>query len=226
LQTRQNYFSSSIGRKQTVAITGLALILFLVGHLAGNLLIYLGPHAYNGYAEKLAGLRPGLYVIEFGLLAVFLTHIHFTSSLVLENIRARSKRLSPDSPKGERSLATRIMPFTGALLIWFVIQHLLDFTFTAHNGLRSVLADGQDHGLFGLVYNSFQDPRNVAFYIAAMASVGFHLSHGIESTVQTLGFNHPVYTPRVRSLSRWLGFIIAAAYSSLPIAVYFNLVRY
>src|SRR5437762_707474 len=113
------YFNSSIGRKQIVAFTGLLLILFLIGHLAGNLLIYGGPQLYNTYAEKLAGLRPGLYLIEFGLLAVFVIHMWVTALLVFENIQARGTGYAVSRPVGERSWATRLMPYTGTYILIF-----------------------------------------------------------------------------------------------------------
>ena len=182
-----SYCHSSIGRKQIVAITGLALILFLIGHLAGNLILFLGPEAYNAYAKKLAGLRPGLYAVEFALLWVFVIHIWVTALLVLENIRARQglSRYAQSRAVGERSWATRLMPYTGTYLLAFVIWHLVDFTFADHHGPRSfvLVTDStgsltniysKSLGLYGVVWNSFADPIHSVLYIIAMMALGLH----------------------------------------------------
>jgi len=221
---------SSIARKQTVAITGLILILFVIGHLAGNLFIFGGSTVYNAYAKKLASLRPGLYLIEAILLYVFCVHMYVTALLVLENIQARgSQRYAVSRDVGERSWATRLMPYTGTFILIFVIWHLLDFTFVDHEGPRSVLPDGQSYGLYGIVYNAFRDPLHSVLYILAMICVGFHLYHGIESFMQTLGFNDPIYASLIKKISQALAVVITVGYSSIPFYIFldsqkFNLV--
>lgn len=213
------YVQSSIGKKQIVASTGLLLILFVIGHLAGNLLIYLGPEVFNAYAEKLRHLRPGLYLVESALLAVFVVHLWLTALLVLENRAARPVGYTVHKAVGERSWATRLMPYTGTVILAFVVWHLLDFTFIDHHGPRSILADGKSYELYGVVYNSFSEPFHGLLYIVAMMAVGFHLSHGIQSFIQTFGFNHPRYTVLVRRLSNGLGLFIALAFSSIPVYI-------
>ncbi len=214
-----SYYQSSIGRKQIVATTGLLLILFIIAHLAGNLLIFLGPEAFNHYAHKLAGLRPGFYVVEVGLAGVFIIHIYFTALLVLENIAARSQRYSVYNPKGERSLAAKLMPYTGTFLLAFLIWHLTDFTFADKYGPRSFLPDGKSYELYGLVYNSFADPVHSILYILAMMCLGFHLGHGVESFIQTFGFNHPVCTPKIKKFGYYFALVITLGYSSIPVYV-------
>jgi succinate dehydrogenase / fumarate reductase cytochrome b subunit len=215
------YFKSSIGKKQVVAATGLLLIGFLISHLAGNLLIYAGPGAFNGYAKKLAGLRPGLLLVELGLAVIFFIHIVVTASLAKQNRRARGKdAYAVTDPKGGRSAVTRLMPVTGLIILAFVIFHLLDFTFTDHYGERGILPDGQNYGLYGVVFNSFRDLWHSLFYISAMFALGSHLAHGAESLVQTFGWNHPRYTPLVIKSSRVFALVIALAYSSIPFYVY------
>ena len=170
-------FTSSIGKKQIVAATGLCLILFIIGHLAGNLFFYSGPEAFNKYAEKLAHLRPGLLLVEAGLVVIFFVHMWLTVVLAIENHLARPVGYAVHKSAGKRSLATRLMPVTGTIIIAFVIWHLLDFTFSDHHGLLSVLDDGHSHGLYGVVYNAFSNPIHSTLYIIAMAALGFHLSH-------------------------------------------------
>ena len=218
MNTISTYCQSSIGRKQIVATTGLLLILFIIAHLAGNLLIYLGPEAFKNYAKKLASLRPGLYLVEVALAAVFIIHIYATTFLVLENIAARSQRYAITRIKGERSLATRLMPYTGVYLLLFLIWHLLDFTFVDKHGPQSFL-HGESYGLYGIVVNSFSDPVHSLLYVAAMMCLGLHLGHGVESFMQTFGINNPQCTPKIKAFSYWFGFLIAWGYSSIPIYV-------
>ena len=210
---------SSIGKKQIVAVTGLLLILFVVGHLCGNLLIYLGPDAFNSYAEALARLRPVVFFIEMALLAVFLTHVWVTVLLVHDNMRAAGvPRYAVANARGEESWATRLKVYTGLFIFAFVIWHLMDFTLSDRHGARAIMA-GQYMGLYGVVYNSFLNPVHSALYILAMFCLGFHLAHGVQSFVQTFGFNHPKYTPLIEKISNYFGFLIAVGFSSIPVYV-------
>ena len=222
----QQYLNSSIGKKQIVASTGLLLIIFVAGHLFGHLFIYGGPACYNNYSAFLIRLRPTLYLIEFLLLIIFLVHMFVTAWLVWDNVQARGKPYAVYKPVGERSLAAKLMPCTGTLILAFVIWHLLDFTLVNHDGPRSILPDGKPAGLYGVVYNSFMDPLHSFFYIAAMMAVGFHLAHGIQSFFQTFGFNHPRYTPGIRKISNFLGILIAILYSLIPIYVLLDSGKY
>ncbi len=220
------YFKSSIGKKQVVATTGLLLILFVTGHLIGNLIMFAGPQAYNHYSHFLVSLRPFLYLIEFGLFLIFVIHIFFTYLVVLENIQARGTSYSIYRAVGERSFATRIMPYTGTFLFLFIIWHIFDFTLSDREGLRAIMSDGANLGLYGVVYNSFRNPLHSLGYILAMGCLGFHLSHGIQSSFQTYGFNHPKYTPLVEKLSNFIGLLFAFGFSSIPVYVMLDAMRY
>jgi len=210
---------SSITKKQIVAATGLGLIGYVIAHLVGNFLIYKGPAALNGYAEFLASLRPGLFLIELILFGIFVSHMYFTYLVILENILARGTGYKVYKSVGERSWATRLMPYTGTVILAFVVWHIFDFTLTDHRGPRSVMPNGQSLGLYGIVYNSFRDPIHSSFYIVAMICLGLHLSHAIQSCFQTFGFNHPKYTPYIEKASNFLGFLIAAGYITIPVWV-------
>ena len=225
MNTFQSYLASSIGKKQIVAATGLFLILFVVGHLAGNLFMYGGPEVFNGYADFLKKLRPALYLIEFALSIIFIVHLYVTALLVWENCQAKGTGYAVYKPVGKRSWAARLMPYTGAVVLAFVIWHLLDFTFVDHQGPRSVMPDGRHGGLYAIVYNSFSNPLHSFLYILAMIAVGLHLAHGIESFFQTFGFNHPRYTPMIREISNALAMLITFAYSSIPVYVLLDSVK-
>ncbi len=210
---------SSIGKKQMVATTGLLLVLFVIGHLAGNLVMYLGPGSFNKYAAKLMDLRPWLYIIEGGLLAVFIVHMWLTILLAVENRLARPVGYEISRAVGKRALDTKLLPWTGTIVVLFVIWHLVDFTFQDKEGPLSVHSDGQSYGLYGIVYNAFCDPLHSVLYIIAMAALGLHLSHGIQSFIQTFGLNHPKYTPAIRKASNIVAGLIALTFSSLPVYV-------
>ncbi len=215
---------SSIAKKQIVALTGLLLITYVIGHLAGNLMIYGGPELFNYYAAKLKSLGPLLKAIEVLLFCIFLVHIWFTVLVVLENIRAKGGlvRYAVDKPVGKRSLATRIMPYSGIYILLFVVWHIFDFTLIDHEGARSYIA-GKSQGLYGVVVNSFADPLHGMLYILAVCFLGMHLTHGVQSVIQTFGFNSPRYTPKVQVFSRWFALAMVVGYCSIPVYVLFCL---
>ncbi len=216
------YWNSTIGRKQIVATTGLVLIGFLIGHLAGNLFIYGGPDLYNAYAKKLTGLRPGLYGVEMALLLIFLIHLYVTALIVWDNFKARGqRRYEVFRPVGQRSWSSILMSYTGTIIVVFVIWHLLDFTFVDHLGPQN-LVHGQNLGLYGIVYNAFADPWHSGFYILAMIAVGMHLSHGVQSFCQTYGLISPRVQPTLVTVSHGMGILVAMAYSSIPLFILFQ----
>jgi succinate dehydrogenase / fumarate reductase cytochrome b subunit len=209
-------------RKQLVAVTGLVWIGFVITHLAGNLLIYAGPEAFNHYAEKLQGLGLLLWAARAGLLLSFVIHVYFTAVLTVENWKAAGARYAVRAAKGENSLAAKTMIYSSVVVFAFILLHLCDFTFGDKQGPPSIVhAPGglMGLGLFGLVWNSFLKPWRALFYIVAMCSVGLHLAHGVESTFQTLGLHDERYTPWVKRASAVTGALVAAGFSSIPVYI-------
>ena len=210
---------SSLGKKLIMAVTGLLLLGFVCMHLAGNLLIFLGPDALNAYAEKLEHLEDLLWVARLGLLAATAAHIWSSIVLTIENRRARPsayKRFRPE----ETTLAARMMAVSGLLVLAFIIYHLLHFTFRVTHPEISNLLDG--HGrrdVYTMVVRSFQDPRIALAYIVAMGLLCLHLSHGIRSAVQTLGVNPEQLHPQADRISQAAAILIMAGYMSIPLAV-------
>lgn len=203
------------------------MIGFLVAHLTGNLLIYAGPEAFNAYAEKLAKLGPILWAMRIGLIVSVLLHVYLTLKLVQENRAARGQTYAVTEPKGKRSLAAMIMQYTGIFILIFLALHLYDFTFSSKSGPHSVitgLGNGESLGLFGVVWNSFKftDPLGwirIPVYLIAVTCVGLHLSHAIQSVVQTFGFSHPRYTPIIRTASVAIGALLAVGFGLIPVYV-------
>lgn len=209
--------SSSVGSKILIALTGLALAIFLVAHLAGNLLFLVGPDAFNHYGHNLAS-NPLIYLAELGLMAVFLLHIVKTLTGFVANRRARPERYQvktwakTKNAASRKSLASATMIVTGTLMALFVVTHLLTFKFgpvyTTPDGLRD---------LYRLQIEIFRQPRYVLFYLLAMGIIFSHLWHGITSAAQSLGIDHPAWTPRLVVAGRLLSAAIAGGFFVIPI---------
>tara|TARA_Y100001970_G_C14116769_1_gene794017 strand:- start:196 stop:867 length:672 start_codon:yes stop_codon:yes gene_type:complete len=212
------YFSSSIGRKQMIAVTGIVMVLFLFGHLSGNLLIFKGPDALNGYSEFLHSLGGLLWVARLGLIGSVLLHIGLIVQLVLENRRARPQSYYTELHADTRSWFTKTMRLTGVLLLVYIVWHLVDYTFTPAHTLNATV-NGEYLGLYGLVYNSFLNPVRSAFYLVSMLAVGFHLSHGIQSVFQTFGLLNSTRLKRIKNISVAVGVLVTIGYASIPIYV-------
>ena len=213
-------FSSSIAKKQIVAITGFLLILFIFTHLGGNLFIYAGPDVLNSYAHKLHSVGPLLLIPRFLLLSIFLVHIVVIHILVIQNIKARGglKRYAIDQAVGKRTLSERMILWSGIYILVFVVFHILDFACCDIQGPRSFLYD-KSYGLYGVVFNSFTNPVHGFLYIVAVWFLGIHLSHGAKSIIQTSGFR-PRWAHMFQKFSDYFALTMAFGFSSIPIYVY------
>jgi len=200
-------FSASIGKKLLMAITGLSFIGFLCAHLAGNLTIYKGGTAFNAYAEKLHSLGPILTVFEFGLLALALIHVTTGIILFVQNLKARSVPYENDRRAGGRTLSSVTMPYTGIIILAFVIFHLINFSFV----------DKSQRTIFEIVRSAFANPVYMVIYVFVMIVVALHIRHGFWSAFQTIGANHPKYMPALMVLSVIASFIFGFGFGLLPI---------
>lgn len=213
------YFCSSIGRKQIMAVAGLLLCGFVLTHAAGNMLILVGPEAYNKYSHAIIS-NPFLYVAEAGLVVFFLAHIFAGIAVTIKNFCARPKGYAV-SASGEKktSLTSKSMWIQGLIILGFLIYHLMTFKYGPHYETQVNGAAARD--LFKLVNEVFQDPIHVAWYIVALLILCFHLSHGFYSSLQTLGMNHPKYTPKIKCISVLYGVVVSFAFISQPVYIYF-----
>ena len=200
-------FGSSIGKKLLMAITGLSFIGFLCAHLAGNLTLYKGGTAFNAYAEKLHSLGPILTVFEFGLLALALIHVTTGIILFVQNLKARSVPYENDQRAGGRTLSSVTMPYTGIIILAFVIFHLINFSFV----------DKSQRTIFEIVSSAFANPVYMVLYVFAMIVVALHIRHGFWSAFQTIGANHPKYMPPLMVLSVIASLIFGFGFGLLPI---------
>lgn len=216
---------SSVGKKALMALSGLALALFMLIHLAGNLLIFGGPDAMNAYAVKLRHFGPWLWVARSGLIFAVILHIWTSVALAIENRQARPRYYGRYRTR-TTSLAARFMLSTGVVFLAFLVYHLLHFTFRVTHPDLSHGVDALDrHDVYGMVVQSFQDPVLAFAYIIGVAAVCVHLSHGIGSTFQTLGYNDD-RTLAIVSHVGWLASaMIFLGYSAIPLAVLFGYLR-
>ncbi|MBI3253050.1 MAG: succinate dehydrogenase cytochrome b subunit [Candidatus Omnitrophica bacterium] len=183
------FFKSSIGRKMVVAVTGLVLFIFVIFHMLGNLQIFLGADALNDYARHLDELPYLLWPARAVLLAALLLHVGFSLALANENRRARPVRyVHGDTVQASR--ASRTMVITGLVILFFIIYHLLHFTFGVTNPEFFHLTDAKGReDIYSMVVLSFQNGWIAGTYILAMFFLCLHLGHGVSSVPQSLGFS-------------------------------------
>jgi len=205
-------FTTSIGKKQLMAVTGLLFLLFLATHLLGNLSIYGGAGAFNSYAEHLHALGKLLVVAEIGLVLALLIHVTLAVILFFENRKARPIKYAVDkSGGGGRTFSSQTMPYTGLLILAFVIVHLA--TFSHH------IVDQTHRTIFQIAAEVFANKGILILYLAAMVVVALHVRHGLWSAFQTIGANHPKYMPFIDWLSIIFAIIVAVGFGSLPLAI-------
>lgn len=220
MQQAGSLLSSSIGRKWVMAVTGVVLFGFVLGHMLGNLQVYMGPEALNAYGEFLHHFLhgTGIWIARLVLLGAVILHIWAAIALSLENRAAR--------PTGYRRVhheasnyASRTMMWGGPIIALFVVYHLLDFT------------TGQANPSFipGAVYHNviagFSRPLVSGAYIVAMIVLGFHLYHGVWSMLQSMGLNHPHYNAWRKRAAAAFAVIVVAGNISIPVAVLTGMVR-
>ncbi len=211
--------NSSIGKKIVMAVTGLSLILFLVIHLANNLLLFVGPEIFNENVERLEAIKPLVRVIELVLLLVFVLHIYNAIKLYFENKKANPNKYAINVASKNSTFYSRFMTVTGVIILVFLIFHLgtfwREFNFGVHN-------PSDPYPFYSIVQVSFSNPVISIFYIIAMLVLGFHLNHAFQSAFQTLGLTHKKYTPFLEKLGTLIAIIMTVGFSSIPIFFYFS----
>lgn len=219
-----SWLFSSIGKKTIVAVTGIVLVLFVIGHLVGNLSIFLGPHALNSYAMHLRDLGAFLWIVRIGLLAVVVLHIYFTMLVWKENLAARPQKYAVYAPI-RTTVFARTMRLSGLILLAFIIFHLAHFTLLVVNpgyaNLHTEVDHRQVHDVYRMVILGFSNPFVAVFYIISMGLLAFHLSHGIASLFQTLGLSTDAMRKRYEAAARTAAFLFFVGYSAIPASVLF-----
>ena len=214
--------SSSIGQKFVMAITGLLLCGFLVVHLEGNLLLFVSAEKYNAYAHFLHSQEELLIVAETGLFLLFVAHLYLAFATAFGNSQARVDQYTmkqSKQPRGTLSSNPSAWMFgSGAVVLGFVILHLIDMKFQARQDITYL----EEHNAAAPYANALavlSNPISRIVYTLGVIVLGFHLSHGVSSAFQSLGLNHPKYTPLIKWGGRLFALIIALGFASLPILV-------
>jgi len=218
MPSRVRTLSSSVGMKLLIGVTGAALAVYLIIHIAGNLLVFFGPAVFNQYAFVLEG-NPLIAVIEIGLLLIFLVHAYQTVRMYVRNRAARPSRYiekKRTGPPSRKTLASSTMIVSGLWLLAFIIIHVKAFRYGTEYDWP---AGGRD--LYRLEMENLANPLMAGFYVLSMVVVGSHLWHGVSSSAQSLGLDHPRWTPLVRTAGKIVavavagGFIIIAVWAHL-----------
>ena len=214
---------SSVVKKQLVGITGLLLCGFLVTHLAGNFLLFVSPEAFNKYGHTLTS-NPLIYVAEAGLLILFLGHLGLALKVTIQNKRARPTSFYMKTKTGRGSnFASSTMPYTGFILLAFIIFHLQGLKFGTY---YEVTYDGVlMRDLYRLTFEKFSSLPYVGFYVLSMFAMGVHVSHGFWSAFQSIGFWHEKYTPILRKTAIAYALFVGIGFSTLPIYCFLSGVK-
>jgi succinate dehydrogenase / fumarate reductase cytochrome b subunit len=219
MASRSGFFSSSVGTKIVIGLTGLALFLYLVIHIAGNLIVFLGPEAFNHYAFIMEKGNPLLPVIELGLLLVFLIHVYKAVTNYLSNRSARPVAYAQKKFAGtpsRKSIASSTMIFSGLWLLIFIIIHVKMFVYSPEYPLPT---GGRD--LYRQEMENFTNPLVVLFYVLSMVVVGSHLWHGISSGFQSIGADKPGWTRFIVPAGKVIAVLIAGAFIVIALWAHF-----
>jgi succinate dehydrogenase cytochrome b subunit len=214
-------FSSSVGTKLLVGATGLLLVAYMVLHLVGNVLVFLGRDTFNEYSHMLVS-NPLIVPIEIGLLLVLLVHIYKAVTMWMQNKAARpvpyqKKELARHTSR--KSLASSTMIASGLIVMVFIAIHVKQFKFGTF-----YLAPGSDtvRDLYRTEIEVFRNPLWVGFYVIATLLVGLHMRHGVSSAFQSLGLDHPRYTRRIVAIGIAVAIAVGGGLALIPIWSYFT----
>ncbi len=215
----ENVFLSTIGKKWLVAITGLFMVFFLIGHLAGNLGMFSGPAATNEYAAFLKSVPKLLWAFRIALIVSIVMHIWLTIDLSRRNMAARPV-LYHDKKSRKATLNSRYMLLSGVTVLLFIAYHLAHYTLGITNPeYFSLLDSAGHHHVYNMVVMGFMNPVVSGFYILAQILLSFHISHGISSAARTLGLSNRRLYRRVQIIGSLVSYLIALLFISIPLAV-------
>jgi len=221
----QNFAKSSIGAKVVMALSGLVIVGFVLGHMLGNLQIFLGPDALNSYAANLHALPLLLWGTRIVVGLAVLLHIASGLRLVLMNQAARPEKYAKKSYV-RASFASRTMRLSALVLLAFIVYHLLHFTLGVTNPADKAHVDALGRpDVYKMVILGFSNPVIAITYVIAMLLLGLHLSHGASSMFQSLGLHHPKYNGFIDKIGPALAGIIVVGNCSMPLAVLFGCIQ-
>lgn len=215
------FTGTTVGRKYLMGVSGLIWAGFVFVHMCGNMLILISPQAYNAYGHAIVSNKPLLIASE--LILIFALATHIVSAIALTRQNRSAKGIAPvRAPNGAKStgLASRTMAAQGALVLVFIISHLVVFKFG--NYYETTVDGVVMRDLSKVIFEVFQSWQPVAWYAFCLVLLGFHLSHGFGSIFQSLGMLHPAYQPKIRIASLVYGFVVSVGFLSQPIYVFLS----
>jgi succinate dehydrogenase / fumarate reductase cytochrome b subunit len=217
--------NSTLGRKLIMALTGLFLILFLTGHVSGNLLLFKGDggQAFNIYA-KFMTTNPAIKLLSYLTYISVIGHIVYSILLSQHNKSARPVSYSTSKGSTNSAWSSRNMGVLGTIILIFLVVHLQGFWAKMHWGeVPMITYEGEVYkNLFLIVSEAFKQEWLVALYVLSMIFLGFHLSHGFASAFQTLGINHKKYSPAIKAIGTAYSILVPALFASMPLYIYFS----
>jgi len=224
----KNLFCSSIGKKYIMAVSGVVLFLFAIGHLIGNLQVFLGPYSINRYGAFLQGpMKEFLWPIRLVMLTLVVLHIWSASRLTLENRAARPVGYNVWNPTAA-TFASRTMFLGGLAIAFFIIYHLLHYTVLAQVGGANFAEsagfvynlDGKEvHDIYKMLIVGFNVKIVAIFYIIAVGLISLHVSHGAEAIFQSFGLLSPSYEKIIKCFAKAIAVFLFVGYSSIPVAI-------
>jgi len=221
-------YRSTIGKKLIMAVTGLVLVVFVIGHMAGNLQEFLGPARMNAYSAFLKSTGELLWIARLGLLTATVLHVLMAWQLTQIKRAARPVDYARREPQVS-TLASRTMRWGGVVLLVFIVFHLLHFT----TGTVFPIASRPDTqypafshtDVYGNVISAFRTPWVAVVYVVAMLFLLLHLFHGAWSSVRTLGLSKPSSDPLHRRISTVIAVVVWLGFSAIPVAVLLGVIR-
>jgi succinate dehydrogenase / fumarate reductase, cytochrome b subunit len=222
---RFSHFHSSVGKKMVMALTGLGLVLYVVFHMLGNLQLFEGPQALNKYAAFLRDMPILLWTARIGLLGLVVVHIGLALQLSLRNRRARPVEYRVHRYR-QASIASRTMAISGITLLVFLGFHLLHLTAGVIDPAYSDRLDSEGYrDVYSKVVHAFQNPFMVIIYLAGQLGLGFHLSHAISSSLQTLGVERAELNRLLKGVGTAIGLLVVLGNVALILGVYLGIVH-
>lgn len=216
---------STLGRKLIMALTGLFLILFLTGHVAGNMQLFYGDDgkAFNIYA-KFMTTNPIVKILSYLTYISVIAHVIYSIALSQLNKSARPIGYAESGASTNSAWSSRNMGILGTIILVFLAGHMYSFWFQMHWGdVPMVNYDGEEYkDLFFVVGEAFQQGWMVALYVIAMVFLAFHLSHGFASAFQTLGINHKKYSPAIKAVGLVYCILVPVLFAAMPVYIYFT----
>ena len=218
------YVCSSIGRKQIMGMSGLYLYFFLLVHLAGNIGLLAGAEHFNSYGHlMLHTLREIIYPVELTLTAAFFLHIYLGVKVSMENRAARPQRYAVNASKSNEKIYARYMLLSGVWLLIFVLVHVPHFRMGLYSEIGTVVYNGVEmRDLYGATMHFFAKGWFTAFYVFSFLFLFNHLAHGVRSSLQSVGLNHPRYNAAIQFLSTAYAVIISGGFTAIALWAYFQ----